>query len=157
MIPDEILEFLKTATVGIGGTRDENLVPHVHRLSGWFVDPDGQTITCLIASPFTQDLIPSLEVNGQFALTVCEVPSHVTYQFKGDYASVREYGGSDVAVFEQCRANLVDRGTNLFGFSEDACHAFCPEPSIAMSFKVREIYVQTPGPGAGRKLFPSEE
>ena len=156
MIPDTILEFLKTATVGIGGTRDKDLIPHVHRLSGWFVEPDRQTITCLVGEHFTPDLIPSLEDNGLFALTVCEVPSHETYQFKGDFVSTRSYSESDGAVFERCRANFVDRGTKLFGFSEDACRAATAEPSLAISFKVQEIYLQTPGPGAGRRLVPAE-
>ena len=157
MIPDAIIEFLKTATVGIGGTRDKDLVPHVHRLSGWFVEPDRQTITCLVAEHFIPDLIPSLEDNGHFAVTVCEVPSHETYQFKGDFVSARSYSESDSAAFEQCRSNLVDRGTKLFGFSEDSCRASAAEPSMAVSFKVREIYLQTPGPGAGRRLVPAEE
>jgi hypothetical protein len=30
------------------------------------------------------------------------------------------------------------------------------EPALAVEFDVREIYDQTPGPGAGRRLVPAE-
>src|SRR3972149_3537768 len=102
MIPEVIVLFLDRAIVAIAGTRDERLVPHVHRISGWRCSPDRKTITCLIPEEFTPDLVSSLEDNGQFSLTVCEVPSHETYQFKGDYVSSRPRGEADAADFEGC-------------------------------------------------------
>ena len=157
MIPEVIVLFLDRAIVAIGGTRDKSLVPHVHRVSGWRCSPDRKTITCLIPEEFTSDLMSSLEDNGQFALTVCEVPSHETYQFKGDYVSSRPSNAGDVTDFERCRQRFAERVASLFGLPEEACRAFVPEPSLAVTFQVREIFVQTPGPAAGRRLVPREE
>ncbi len=157
MIPEVIAMFLDRAIVAIGGTRDKELVPHVHRVSGWRCSPDRKTITCLIPEEFAPDLMSSLEDNGQFALTVCEVPSHETYQFKGDYVSSRPSDETDRADFERCRGRFAERIVMLFGFAEEACRAFVPRPSIAVTFQVREIFVQTPGPAAGRRLIPREE
>jgi hypothetical protein len=157
MIPEVIVLFLDRAIVAIAGTRDERIVPHVHRVSGWHCSRDRKTISCLISEEFTPGLVSSLEDNGQFSLTVCEVPSHETYQFKGDYVSSRPSNEADVADFESCRTRFAQRLASLFGFPEEACAAFVPEPSIAVTFKVREIFVQTPGPAAGRRLVPREE
>jgi hypothetical protein len=157
MIPEVIVLFLERAIVAIGGTRDKNLVPHVHRVSGWSCSPDRRTITCLISEEFTRDLLSSLEDNGQFALTACEVPSHETYQFKGNYVGSRPSDEADATVFQKCRERFVERIMSLFGFPEEACRAFVPRPSLAMTFEVREIFVQTPGPAAGRRLIPREE
>lgn len=157
MIPEVIALFLDRAIVAIGGTRDKGLVPHVHRVSGWRCSPDRKTITCLIPEAFASDLMSSLEDNGQFALTVCEVPSHETYQFKGDYVSSRPSNEDDVVDFERCRRQFAERVAQLFGFPVEACGAFVPEPTIALTFQVREIFVQTPGPAAGRRLVPREE
>ena len=44
-------------------------------------------------------------------------------------------------------------------FGEDAVapvRAFIQKPSLAVEFEVLEIYVQTPGPGAGALLPPAE-
>ena len=40
---------------------------------------------------------------------------------------------------------------------EDMLMAFFDRPGLAVEFEVREIYLQTPGPGAGTQLVPSLE
>src|SRR3972149_1406185 len=131
MIPEVIVLFLDRPLVASGGARDKGLVPHVHRVSGWRCSPDRKTITCLIPEAFTSDLMSSLEDNGQFALTVCEVPSHETYQFKGDYVSSRPSNEGDVTDLEGGRGRFVEGVASLSGFPEEGCRAFVLEPSIA--------------------------
>ena len=86
MIPGKTLAFLENeGTVAVSGTRDANLMPHIHYVSGWEVESDKRTIRCSINQAYADNLIPSLEDNGQFSLTVSQVGSHETYQFKGNY------------------------------------------------------------------------
>jgi len=157
MIPEKIVRFLEGATVAMGGSRDGNRIPHAHRISGWQVGPDEETMTCLVAEGFTENLLPSLEDNGQFALTVCEVPSHETYQFKGNYLGSRPINEKDLVVYEHYRRRFVERVCGLFGFPEDRVRNYIPPPRLAIDFRVREIYLQTPGPGAGSRLVPKEK
>ena len=170
MIPEEIVKFLEGATVGIAATRDSNFVPHVHRVSGWIVGTDRQTITCLVPDQHGETLIPSLEDNAQLALTVVgsttgpkasrpptpAVDSHECYQFKGDYIGSRPSSDDDIALVGETRERFKNLYVPLFGFSEAAAAAFKGKPSLALSFTVREIYDQTPGPGAGRRVVPEE-
>jgi hypothetical protein len=156
MIPGDVAHFLESATVAMGGSRDKNLVPHVHKISGWAVGSDQKTLTCLISQGFTEDLIPSLENNAQFALTVCEVPSHETYQFKGTCLGSRAVNESDQMIYEQFQRRFAERVHTLFGFPEDLVRAFIPPPSMVLDLAVQEIFVQTPGPRAGRRLFPEQ-
>jgi hypothetical protein len=157
MIPGKIAGFVESATVAMGGSRDANLVPHVHRISGLIVEPDHQTLTCLIAEGFTRDLLPSLEDNGQFALTVCDMPSHETYQLKGTYVGSRPLQDSDWAAHERLKRRFTERVSAEFGVPAEVLTPYVPPPSLAMSFAVREIFVQTPGPNAGRRIVPDEE
>jgi hypothetical protein len=120
------------------------------------VGEDGETLTCLIAEKFTSELSESLEDNRQFALTVCEVPSHETYQFKGVWAGSRPVNPADLAVYERYRGRFAERVSQMLGFPEERARAYVPQPSMALSFKVREIFLQTPGPDAGRRLVPPE-
>ena len=53
MIPGVMVSFLGRASVAVASTRDERLVPRVHFLSGWSVDPDGEGVTCLVPAAFT--------------------------------------------------------------------------------------------------------
>lgn len=152
MIPRIVMEFLARASVAAASTRDGEMVPHLHQVSGWEADPSGTEITCFIPSAFESHLLASLENNGQFALTVEQIGSHETYQFKGEYVAARPFEETDRTRFDDCRERFVAACLPRFGIPEDALRRFIPEPGIAVRFKVKEIFVQTPGPGAGNRL-----
>jgi hypothetical protein len=40
---------------------------------------------------------------------------------------------------------------------EDALNAFVSDASLAIEFEVLEIFLQTPGPGAGTRIVPPAE
>jgi hypothetical protein len=159
MIPGKIVRFLEqSANVAFAGTRDSNLVPHGHRVSGWGVGPDARTLTALLSAPVTGELLESLQDNGQFALTVEEFPSHETYQFKGRYLRHRPAQPEDVACVDRIRGRFVKGLRHAFADApEDMLKAFVDRPRLAIEFEVREIYLQTPGPGAGTRLVPAVE
>jgi len=157
MIPGIIVEFLERASVAVAATRDRNLAPAVHRVSAWQVSDDHKEITCLIAADSTDHLLSSLEDNGEFALTVEQIGPHETYQFKGKFIDSRPVRESDQAVYERCRQNFVEACLPRFGISEEALRRFIPEPALAVRFQVHDIFVQTPGPSAGRRLVRLEE
>ena len=145
------------AMVAYAGTRDKDCVPHLHRVSGWLIEPNQATIACSIPEGFTNSLIDSLENNGQFALTVEQIGSHETYQFKGDHVDSRPCDETDIVTFERYRERFGNFVSSRMGLSKEACYAYFIEPSIVIRFKVHEIFLQTPGPGAGQRLVPPEE
>jgi hypothetical protein len=159
MIPGKIVRFLEDrANVAFAGTRDRDLVPHGHRVSGWRVAGDGRRVTALIPEPFTAHLFESLEDNGQFALTVEQFPSHETYQLKGQYVSRRPVGPEDVETVNRIRDRFVRSVRPIFGeIPEEALRAHVMAPHVAVEVDILEIYLQTPGPGAGARLVPPLE
>jgi hypothetical protein len=156
MIPGKILRFLEEgANVAIAGTRDENLVPHGHRVSGWRVGADLTTMTVLVPEQFTEHLVTSLQDNGRFAVTIEEFPSHETYQFKGRYLRHRPIDSEDRAVDSRIRERFAKGVHKVFAdWSVDMLRGFVPEPALAVEFEVHEIFLQTPGPGAGTRIAP---
>ena len=156
VIPGMITEFLDRATVGIAGTRDKNKVPHVHRTSGWRLSQDRRTMAFLVSGVFTDHLVSSLEDNGHIALTVLEAGTHETYQFKGRYLASRPCSDDDMHLFRQIRDRFTRVVSTRFGVPEAVCRRFVAQPELTISFEVHEIYLQTPGPGAGRRLTPPE-
>ncbi len=157
MIPGIILEFLNRASVAMASTRDSSRVPHLHHVSAWEVSQDAMEITCFIPSKFNGNLLSSLEDNGQFTLTVEQIGPHETYQFKGDYIDSRPFDETDQSIYEDCRERFVSACLPRFGISEDVLRRYISKPGIAVRFKVRELFVQTPGPSAGKRLVPPEE
>jgi hypothetical protein len=159
MIPGKIVRFVEEyANVAFAGTRNKHLVPYGHRVSGWRVGSDRRTMIALIPSQFTPRLIESLEDNGEFALTVEEFPSHETYQFKGRYLRHRPPDREDLEILQTIRTRFVKSMRPLYtNAPESIWHAFIMNPSLAVEFEVFEIYLQTPGPGAGTRLVPPPE
>ena len=159
LIPGKIVRFLEQyANVAFAGTRDRDLVPSGHRLCGWRVGTDQRTMTALIPEVFTPRLVELLQENGELAVTVEEFPSHETYQFKGRYLRNRAVRDDDVEIVDRIRKRFVRSLRPMFAHApEGVLQAFVSKPSLAVEFEVLEIYLQTPGPGAGTRLVPPVE
>lgn len=156
MIPGRLIRFLEEhANVAMAGTRRRDLVPNGHRVSGWRVNGDQRTVSAFIAEQFTDNLVDSLQDNGEFALTVEEYPSHETYQLKGRYVRHRSIEPEDTAAVIRIRDRFVRSLKPLYPYAPDGVlSSFTLKPVVAVEFEVREIYLQTPGPGAGARLVP---
>ena len=159
MIPGKIARFLEQqANVAFAGTRNRDLVPFGHRVAGWCIGAEGRTLTALLPEPFTAGLVESLQENGELALTVEDFPTHETYQFKGRYVRHRPVQREDVDIVDRIRERFMKNMRTVYpAVPEGIVGAFISKPGLAVEFEVFEIYVQTPGPGAGTRLVPPAE
>jgi hypothetical protein len=159
LIPGKLVRFLEEyANVAFAGTRDRDLVPFGHRVSGWRVGADQQTMMILFPDEFLPRLLESLQQNGELAVTVEEFPSHETYQFKGRYLQHRAMKDGDAEIVDRIRRRFAKSLKPMFpDRPEEVLKAFVSPPSLAVEFEVLEIYLQTPGPGAGTRLIPPIE
>jgi hypothetical protein len=157
MIPGVMVDFLERASVAVASTRTRDLVPHLHFLSGWYVEPDKSILVNLVPDGFTDDLLASLEDNGQLAMTAEVIGPHETYQFKGTFEGARDVTEHDRAIHRACRQRFYDAVRRHYGdsFPDPAVLARIAAPAIAVRCRVSEIYVQTPGPAAGQRLYPA--
>ena len=159
MIPGKLVRFLdQYANVAFAGIRDRDLVPFGHRVCGWRVGADQRTMTILFPAEFRERLVELLQQNQALALTVEEFPSHETYQFKGHYRHHRGIEDGDLESVDRVRRRFVKSLRPMYPDApEDVLRAFVSPPSLAVEFEVLEIYLQTPGPGAGTRLIPPME
>ena len=156
MIPEKLVQFLEQrANVAFAGTRNRDLVPSGHRISGWSVAGDGRTMTAFTPEPLTAGVLEALQTNGELALTVEAFPAHETYQFKGRYVSHRPVHDEDFAIVARVRERFIRNMRTVFpAIPEHIAGAFTSPPVVAVAFEVAEIFVQTPGPGAGARIVP---
>lgn len=159
MIPGKIARFVqeRANTAGMA-SRDADLVPHVHRVSGWRLGKDGKTITAYLPALFAEHLLEAMENNGQVAFSLEEYPAHETYQFKGVFVRQRALEAEDRALVATQRERFVRDILPLYPEAPvDLIRGYVVEPDVAVEFEVQEIYLQTPGPGAGARLVPPAE
>jgi hypothetical protein len=160
MIPAKIVRFLdERANIGFAGTRDASLVPRGHRVCGWQIAADGRVLTAFVPAVSAEPMVATLQENGRIAITLEEVGTHETYQIKGRYLNHRPVRPSEVEIANRARERFV-KGLRAL-FLEDhllaAMQMSIPAPSLAVEIVVEEVFLQTPGPGAGTRLAPLPE
>ena len=154
MIPDRVIEVLSGPSFVQLGTRDESLRPAHTYVIGAMVHEDRQTVTILIPTARAARILPHLESNGRVALGM-GMASHEAYQLKGTYLGTRPINADDVARQETYRKALLVDALRA-GFPEEIARpltqGFAYTPSIAITFRADEVFLQTPGPDAGKRL-----
>jgi hypothetical protein len=159
ILPGKIVQFLEQrANVAFAGARSRDLVPLGSRVSGWRIGADGRTLIALVPEPHTAGFVESLKENGEMALTVESFPSHETYQFKGRFVRHRPVQRDDLDMVDRIRDRFLKNLRTVYSMlPESIGAAFISPPGLAVEFDVLEIYLQTPGPGAGARLVPPAE
>jgi len=154
MLTEKFVEFIHGPVIMSMGTRDERLRPAHTFVIGAIVNQDRETITCFVLQSRAERIMGNLENNGRIAMTVSH-PSHESYQLKGRYMSSRPVDAKDVAIQEIYRTKLLACMLQ-YGYPEQLAQplilGFRYQPAMGITFCVEEIFLQTPGPEAGKKI-----
>ena len=154
MIPDRLVDFVHGAVLALVGTRDARLRPTVTWAFGARVSAATDEISAFVPDVEIDRTRSNLAHNGVVAYTVVDPISHESYQFKGKLAGMRPTTEEERAVQEILRSKI---GAKLTMFRPELVTGYTLVPSTALTFKVEQVFVQTPGPGAGRQLDLSAE
>jgi hypothetical protein len=154
MIPDRVVDVLHGPAWIQIGSRDEALRP-AHTLAvGAMVHDDRQTVTVFVPAARSERVLRDLTENGQIAVGV-SLASHEAYQLKGTYVSSRPTDDADRARQETHRAALLESALEA-GYPEAIARpltlGLAYTPGVAITFRAEEVFLQTPGPGAGTLL-----
>lgn len=135
------------------GTRDADLRPAHICVVGAVVEDDRRTVTFFVPESRSGRLLSDLRDNGRVAFSF-GLASHEAYQLKGTYLSARPTTADDVARQDAYRTMLLTACRKVYPEEMARPYALgvAYQPGIAVTFRVEEIFVQTPGPGAGTRM-----
>lgn len=154
MIPDRVIELLHGPVYMQIGTRDAALRPSHTFAVGAVVHEDRETVTVFVPSARAGRMLADLENNGRVALGI-SLASHEAYQLKGSYLSTRPTDVSDLARQETYRKALLEDARRA-GYPEEIAWSMTQgiayTPGTAITFRAEQVFLQTPGPGAGTPL-----
>ena len=136
--------------------RDAHNLPAVTRAFGCRVSADHRLVTIFLSSTWAATILQDLQDNGEIAVVISRPTTHETLQLKGKVERIAPLSDSDRDAIAAYRASFVEElgsagyssrfaGTVVGGVVEDC---------LAVSFEPAAIFVQTPGPQAGRRLEP---
>jgi hypothetical protein len=159
-IPGMLARFLERASIAYAGTRDAGLVPHFHWACGWSAEADPTRLSFYVTRPFEARLLHDVEACPRIALTIEAIGPHETYQFKGQFAGSRQPQAGDHVALKRLRERFIRDVKAIekrFNFTAETLGIYLGEPALVVTLTVQEIFLQTPGPGAGRRLVPPEQ
>ena len=137
----------------VAGSRDAALRPAHVCVVGAMADEARRHVTFFVPESRSARLLSDLRDNGRVAFSF-GLASHEAYQLKGTYLSSRSTTREDVALQDAYRAKLFAAFRKVY--PEETAKPFALgvayEPGVAITFRVDEVYVQTPGPGAGSRM-----
>lgn len=149
-IPEDLVEFLESGVSILVGTRNAKNEPEPMRASGALVSKDREQLSLLFPSHNTRS-IANVEENGQVAVCFSRMLDNYAIQLKGHGAIVREGNDAERALAERYRAAYGEQ-LYMTGFPRSLTSRINVWPAKVVTFTVRDIFVQTPGPGAGARL-----
>ncbi len=151
MLPDKMVEFVHGPHLLFFGTRNAKLRPTATWAFGALADGGDGTVTVFVPEVEGAATFENLEDNGRVSLTVSDAATHETYQFKGQHSLTRPCNEADYTV-QDIHISKVIAHLEAIGYSGDIWRGFIVSPAKAVTFSVEDIFVQTPGPGAGNKI-----
>jgi hypothetical protein len=149
-----IAEFSQRAGLPLTiGTRDENLQPCVSKAFGIKVIESSSQLRVIAPHFFINKHLPNLRSNGRVAFTFGDPETNECYQLKGKFIAVEEVNEEDMQITGKNFMGLVETFSKHYGeHLRPILTGLNFGPMCAMTFQAEEIYDQTPGPGAGKKI-----
>jgi hypothetical protein len=157
MIPQEIIAHVNTPGMGIAfGSANEQLQPKIGRAIAIRTGADGKTISFIVPRAFFEAHKSNLQNKGNISINATYPPTHKCLQFKGNCLEWTDASADDKSYSENSMS--VFHGILVQFYGKDAADHFLKydvEDLVHVKISVNEIYDQTPGPGAGRQIYPN--
>jgi len=132
------------------GTRSADLAPSSILAFGVRPAGDGREVTVFLPVAMSAPPLINLRDNGQMALSIVRPTTSQAIQLKGIWLGERRTDESDRAFVGRYR-DLLTTEMGLVGVPRSVWRRVAWWPALALRMEVRDVFVQTPGPGAGRR------
>jgi S-adenosylmethionine:tRNA-ribosyltransferase-isomerase (queuine synthetase) len=153
VLPADLVEFFESGVSILVATRDAALRPTCVRAMGASVRRADNVVTIYVPEVVSSRTVTNLGDNGQVAVTFSRPLTHYSIQIKGTCAAPRRSDDDARRTQERYRAAYAEQ-LHAVGLPRSATARIVWWPSLAMDVVVRDVFLQTPGPGAGRRLSP---
>jgi hypothetical protein len=151
MIPDSITHLLQTGVSVMVGTRDGSLMPECTRAWGIHVATGRDTVTIFLSETIAGKTLDNLRENGMIAVSCTRPTDHITCQLKGRVRSIKPLRSVERDLSRRWHRDFMAE-LRAIGVPSKLSEAWIVEPTVAVEIAITDVFDQTPGPGAGRKV-----
>jgi len=152
MIPPEIINMQNGVLIGHVGTRNARLQGAEVLMWTITIDAPNDQITVFIPTNISDKTIDNVTDNKKISAVITDPLTHTSYQLKGDYASHHACNDEEHALIKKYVDKFYQGYLAMFGYPAEIVNTFKYMPATAITMKVNDIFNQTPGPNAGKKI-----
>jgi hypothetical protein len=146
------VEFIQGGVAVGVATRDDELRPEFARGWGPEVSADGRSLRVCVSAPEGSRMRANLERNGAVAVGFSPPTIARAVQVKGVATVVDEPEAADLERVERHVRSFVAEAERIGASAELSQRMFAGSGLVAVEFPIDEVFDQTPGPTAGRRL-----
>jgi hypothetical protein len=150
-LSDELLDFIAQGVSLLVGTCDGAQVPHAMRAVGLQIHDDRRHATVYLPEVTSRHTVTDVAVNPRVAVLVSQPLDHRSFQMKGAVIKVAPADEDARAVVEAYLAQF-GRQLETVGMPFEVLNMLSRWPAVALELSIDELFLQTPGPGAGQRL-----
>jgi hypothetical protein len=151
LIPEELVEFFDSGVTLLVATVDVALHPEVVRGAGASMQGDRSGMTVYLNEALAARTVANLEATGSVAVCFTRPIDYRSVQVKGRATRARAVLESERPRIVRYHDALVE-ALYLVGVTRAASRRVRHWPCVAFDMVVEEMFHQTPGPGAGKRL-----
>jgi hypothetical protein len=153
VLDSDLVAFVHSGVAVAVGTRDSAYRPAFTRAWGPGVSGDGSTLALCVIAPSGSQTRANLEDNGAVAVGFSPPTIARALQIKGVALALRDPAPSDLERAEQHFHRFSAEAQQL-GIPERVARRIFAAPAafVSVTLSIDEVFDQTPGPGAGRRL-----
>ena len=147
-----VVEFIHGGVAVGVATRDDDLKPEFARGWGPEVSANGRALRLCVVAPEGSPMRANLERNGAVAVGFSPPTIARAVQVKGAASRVEEPEAADLERVERHVRSFVAEAERIGAPAELSQRMFVGSGLVAVEFSIDEVFDQTPGPTAGRRL-----
>jgi hypothetical protein len=150
LLPDMIELLESGVSIGIA-TRDADLRPECAHGLGLRVAEAKDRVTVYVNDDTSARLVAGLQSSGRAAVVVSRLLDHHTIQLKGRVLAIRPGTADDHAIQDRYVIAYAEQ-VAMIGLPRQIVRSVRLRPCLAIEIAIDELFVQTPGPQAGRRM-----
>ncbi len=147
-----VVEFVHGGVLAGVATRDEGLTPSLTRGWGPQVSPDGRSLKLCVPAPDGSRTRANLEGNGAIAVGFAPPTIARAVQLKGVVSGLSKPDAGDRERVERHFGLFTEECVLIGAPPHVPLRMIMRDDLVLVSFEIDEVYDQTPGPTAGRRL-----
>jgi hypothetical protein len=150
-VTPDLVDLLEGGVSIFVGTSDAERRPEATRAVGALVSPDRTKVTVFVPVATAQRAVENLAHRREIAVGFSRTLDHVSIQIKGAAAEVRLATDAERSICERYLGAYVE-ALHVIGLPRSLTRRMTVWPAYALEVEVRDVFAQTPGPGAGNRL-----